>query len=233
MVCSGCQKEQKCVNRNLPGLDFKVCEGCRWRWRPTNEQGFRDRTVKQKKEYHLLHRMERAEYDKNQYLKNRDKHIKKSIKWFKENPERAAATNKLWKLKNAEKLMRLGILWRKRNRNKISFKENERRHTDLEFKLRKSLRGRIYSAIRNNQRAGSAVKDIGCTVPELKKYLESKFQSGMTWDNWSFRGWHIDHIKPLSSFDLTNREQFLQACHYTNLQPLWWFENFAKSDKWT
>jgi len=61
--------------------------------------------------------------------------------------------------------------------------------------------------------------------------LESKFQPDMNWDNWASDGWHIDHIKPLASFDLTDREQLLIACHYTNLQPLWAKDNIAKSDK--
>ena len=71
-------------------------------------------------------------------------------------------------------------------------------------------------------------KDLGCTIKELKIYLESKFQPGMTWENHGRFGWHIDHEVPLSSFDLTDREQFLKACHYTNLQPLWWNENLSK-----
>ncbi len=53
----------------------------------------------------------------------------------------------------------------------------------------------------------------------------------MTWDNYGLYGWHIDHIKPLASFDLTDREQFLEACHYTNLQPLWAEENLSKGNK--
>jgi hypothetical protein len=62
-------------------------------------------------------------------------------------------------------------------------------------------------------------------------HLESKFQYGMNWDNWSFEGWHIDHIVPLASFDLTDRKQLLLACHYTNLQPLWAIDNFSKGDR--
>jgi hypothetical protein len=84
-------------------------------------------------------------------------------------------------------------------------------------------------AVRNNQKAGSAVKDLGCSVDELKLYLSSKFADHMSWDNYG--EWHIDHIVPLSSFDLTNREELLKACHYTNLQPLWAKDNLKKGAK--
>ena len=105
---------------------------------------------------------------------------------------------------------------------------------NLNGRIAKNLRSRLYVSIKNSYKIGSAVKDINCSIDELKQYLEEQFypclKTGeqMTWDNWTRDGWHIDHIKPLSSFDLTNREQFLQACHYTNLQPLWYYENYKK-----
>ena len=95
-------------------------------------------------------------------------------------------------------------------------------------RLSRALRSRLRLAIKNCQKAGSAVRDLGCTINELKSYLQVQFRPGMTWDNWAIDGWHIDHIKPLASFDLADREQFLQACHYTNLQPLWAEENLSK-----
>ena len=96
-------------------------------------------------------------------------------------------------------------------------------------KLRRALRNRLRKAIKTGARAGSAVQDLGCSILELRCYLENKFCSGMSWTNWG--AWHIDHIIPLSSFDLTDREQFLRACHYTNLQPLWAVDNLKKHNK--
>lgn len=107
----------------------------------------------------------------------------------------------------------------------------ERYHNDAQNKLTRLLRSRLYLAIKNNQKAGSAVGDLGCSIQEFRLYMESKFQPGMTWDNWSINGWHIDHILPLSNFDLTKREELLKACHYTNMQPLWSQDNWSKGDK--
>ena len=121
--------------------------------------------------------------------------------------------------------------YREANRDKINARQNNRTKIDIQYKLSRRLRNRLYCALQGNFKNGSAVKDLGCSIDELKTHLESKFQSGMTWDNWSFEGWHIDHIKPLASFDLTDRKQLLLACHYTNLQPLWAIDNLSKGDR--
>lgn len=108
----------------------------------------------------------------------------------------------------------------------------KRLQTDASFKLARNLRCRLNKAIKNCQKTGSAIEDLGCSIEELKLYLESKFKPGMNWTNNSYTGWHVDHIKPLCSFDLTDEEQFKKACHYTNLQPLWYNENMKKSGKY-
>ncbi len=106
----------------------------------------------------------------------------------------------------------------------------KREQVDINFKLTNRLRHRLRQAIKNDQKSGSAVKDLGCSIDFLKQYLSTKFLPNMTWNNWGYGldKWNIDHITPLSSFDLTDREQLLKACHYTNLQPLWQPDNFKK-----
>lgn len=130
---------------------------------------------------------------------------------------------------NRKELLLYKRKYGKANRAKFNTLKKEAYHSDVNTKLRVSLRNRINKLIRNRQKKGSAVYDLGCSVEELKTWLESKFKPGMTWENWALNGWHIDHVIPLSSFDLTDRAQFKKACHYTNLQPLWWHENLKKS----
>lgn len=100
-------------------------------------------------------------------------------------------------------------------------------------KLAKRLRTRLFLAVKNDWKSGSAVGDLGCSVEELKTHIESKFVDGMTWENWGVGPgkWHIDHIAPLAAFDLEDRQHLVLACHYLNLRPLWSEENLAKSDK--
>lgn len=109
--------------------------------------------------------------------------------------------------------------------------QKRRLDTDVNYRLKRNLRSRLYQAL-TAVRAGkkvSAVKDLGCSVPELIKHLEARFKLGMTWDNYG--QWHVDHIRPLASFNLTDAEQQKAACHYNNLQPLWAAENISKGSR--
>lgn len=108
-----------------------------------------------------------------------------------------------------------------RNRKRMKY-----RNRSENWKIASKLRIRLNKAVGRNIKVGSAVRDLGCSIAEFKTYIAAQFKNGMTWDN---RGkWHLDHKKPLSSFNLTDREQFLQACHFTNYQPLWAADNIRK-----
>jgi Prasinovirus endonuclease VII len=134
-------------------------------------------------------------------------------------------------IENQDSLSSYKKEWAEINKNKLRNQYYERLRTDIDARLSHSLRTRVNLAIKRGSKGGSAVRDLGCSIEQLKIHLEKQFTSNMTWDNWALDGWHIDHIIPLSSFDLTDPEQFKIACHYTNLQPLWWRENIVKGGK--
>jgi hypothetical protein len=132
---------------------------------------------------------------------------------------------------NSEKVKGSVNNYRSSNKDKINLYTKEKKKKSITYKLAHILRNRIGNSLKGNVKKGSAVRDLGCTVPELKQHLESKFKDGMTWDNYGLYGWHIDHIRPLASFDLTDQKDFLKACHYSNLQPLWAKDNLSKGSK--
>lgn len=102
------------------------------------------------------------------------------------------------------------------------------RSNPINSKIARNLRGRFNKALHGNYKSGSAVDDLGCSIEELRIHLESKFNLGMSWDNYGREGWQIDHIVPLCRFDLSNAIELKRACHYTNLQPLWRDDNLKK-----
>lgn len=118
---------------------------------------------------------------------------------------------------------------RPENKKRRSETKKLRRLNDPSFRILCNIRSRIANALRSGTKPSSTKKALGCTTTQLTQYLESKFQPGMSWDNYG--DWHIDHIIPLSSFDLTDPDEFLKACHFTNLQPLWAIDNLKKGSK--
>lgn len=132
---------------------------------------------------------------------------------------------------NREILLQKAKEYRDNNRDKIRVYERKRRRVDPLWKLAKNLRARIHQALGGLSKSDSTVALLGCSPEEALKHIEGLFLPGMTWDNYGYRGWHIDHIKPIASFDLSDPEQQKAAFHYTNLQPLWWKENLSKGDR--
>ena len=122
----------------------------------------------------------------------------------------------------------------KSNREYNRQRENEYRRNryanDPEFRILLSCRTRIRKALEGIGDKVAPTKElIGCSTEDLKKHLESQFVEGMSWDNYG--EWHIDHIKPCASYDLTDPEEQKACFHYENMQPLWAFDNLSKGTK--
>jgi IS30 family transposase len=157
----------------------------------------------------------------------RERQNRVSRKRYQKDSERKKVTSREWRQKNAKKVQHRYQKNKRRLIKRITERTTYRRRHNIQCRLACNLRSRMYQAVRRGTKSGSAVRDLGCTIAELKTWIESNFVDGMSWDNWG--EWHIDHVRPLASFDLTDRIQFLQACHFTNLQPLWAKDNLRKN----
>ena len=151
--------------------------------------------------------------------------------YYEKNKEKLSASSKIRYKENRDTKLSYQKEYGKVNRSKITAHNRARKKTDPLFKLSKTLSNRICNALnRQSWTKGSTTRNIvGCSLPELKLHIEKQFQPGMTWDNHTFDGWHIDHIIPLAS--ATTEAELYKLCHYTNLQPLWAPDNFRKSNK--
>ena len=107
--------------------------------------------------------------------------------------------------------------------------DKERRKVDIGYRILRNIRTRLYQALKKLKKSNSTMKLTGCTLEQLKKYIESKFEDGMDWNNYGV--WHIDHIIPCKQFDFSDPEQQKICFHYTNLQPMWGEDNIRKGAK--
>jgi hypothetical protein len=174
-------------------------------------------------------------YKKKYREENKDKIRAYNQKYYKQNIESEKERTKKYIAEHKEYYLEYNKQYYKDNRETINARKNKndkkRSKKDINFKLARYLRSRLSSAIRLGQKQGSAVRNLGCSLDEFKRHLEKQFDNDMNWDNYGKYGWHIDHIIPLCSFDLSKKEELIKACHYTNLRPLWFSENLSKANE--
>ena len=169
---------------------------------------------KQRKEYH-------KEYHKKYYLKKINK-IKKAHKNYRiKNKKQIAKYNKEYRLKNKEHMKK----W-------FAAYARHQRKINPQVAMRERLSRRINDVLKCYVKEGKRFNTLiytGCSIAFLVKHIEKQFKNGMNWENRD--KWHLDHIRPCAHFDLTDTKQQLECFHYTNLQPLWAFDNLSKGKK--
>ncbi len=176
---------------------------------------------------------------KKQYKKdNKDKIKEKNKKYREKNKEKIKIKNKEYNQKNKIKINEYQKQWRKENREKWNVIRNKcerkRRKTDPQFRLRCIFSSAISTALKErktSKKGYSWEKILGYTTQDLMEHLESQFTEGMNWENYG--KWHVDHIKPQSSFSFSSYEdnEFQECWALSNLQPLWSQDNLIKSNK--
>ena len=190
----------------------------RRRWRIKNKESVK----KYMKEYFIKHNEKLKGQNKEYYLKNK---------------ERLNFLNKQWYQNNIERVKKINYIYRKGKGKEILAEarrklDRKKRKEDPNYRITKNLRSRLRRALKGSNKSAITMKLIGCSVFELWKHLEShpSWEAWMTRENYG-KTWHVDHIKPCASFDLTCSNQQRICFNYTNLQPLEAIENMKKGAK--
>jgi hypothetical protein len=176
------------------------------------------------KEYYQSEKGRKIMRKVNKKYAESDKGKETLKKYYVTDKYRESRLRSLKKYKKTEK----GKISERKFANKYTL---NRRKADPLYKLITNMRKRTGSFFKSKKmrKHNTTFELIGCTPEFLKEHIEKQFQPGMTWDNNSIDGWHIDHIIPLDS--AKNEEDVKRLCHYTNLQPLWAEQNIKKGNK--
>jgi hypothetical protein len=147
-----------------------------------------------KKIYNTKNKKNISNYNKKYYYDN--------IEWFRSD-EKRNISNK----------------WALNNKDKLKEYYNNKRKNNIIFKISSDLRSRFYYTIKKRKKSKEIFNLLGCTIEQLKQYLETQFKPEMNWENHGII-WEIDHIIPVSNFNLNKHEEQQKCFYYTNLQPL-------------
>jgi hypothetical protein len=178
------------------------CKSCQKKYREKPQ--VRKKALKRMKQWSLNNLEHKKELDK---------------KWYENNKEHKSKYDKQRYLENRDEIIK----------NQYKYLK-EKRNSDVIFRLTDSLRSRLLLALRGINKSASSKELFGLIGKNLMDYLELMFYGNMTRENYG-KVWHIDHIKPCSSFDLSKPEEQRKCFHYTNLQPLLAKDNLRKSNK--
>jgi len=216
----------------------RVCKACRHELRRVYRSLHKNEIAQKNKEYWMRAdvRQRRKEYvAQHQNQLNASKQ-----KYCALHPDRVRATKKKYEMAHRQEKLIKQKAYREANKNKlrIIFREYARKKSaiDINFRLARNLRCRLRYALRagNTYKSLKTMELLGCSIVDLKTYLEQRFKCNMTWDNYGnkINQWSVDHIRPCASFDLSDLAQQKQCFHYTNLQPLWHIDNIKKGAKY-
>jgi len=204
----------------------KDCDSLRKKkWGNDNED-----ILKEKRRKYYIEKAKTRYVKKPRVLKTKEE-IRERNRRYRQQPyvkAKLAAISKIYREKNKEKIKKNKKAYYDLKGNEQAKQWQKKMMNDIGFRIKKNLRGRIYVALKRGIKSESTMTLLGCSIEYFKKYFESLFTDGMSWEKYLEGGIHIDHKIPCKEFDLTKAEEQKKCFHYTNLQPLWELDNLQK-----
>lgn len=229
------------------GLPYNTCQKCRER-----SKKYREKNADKIKKYREENADEIKEKKKKYYQENADKVKEQSKKYYEENTDKVKEYNKQYRQQNADKIAEKKKKYHDNNKDKIKEEKKKYREEkkcehnkrydlckicDLKLYLINLQRGQLRRCLNNSllNKTRSSIEYLGCDAEYFIQYMKKKMD---IWNETNevkmdFTNIHIDHIKPVSVFNLDDEDEFLDCCNYTNMQPLLVNDNLSKNNKWT
>lgn len=170
----------------------------------------------------------------NWYIKNRERYLEANRQWKINNKERFKKLYRAWSEKNKEKMRDASRNWYIKNRDLVIERYKNKyslRHKTPDGRLKRAVSFGVYKSLKELKGGRKWEGLVGYSFAELKEHLEKLFDDNMNWENYGSY-WHLDHIRPLVTFDCTDNAQFIECWSLKNLQPLEAKENIRKGGKY-
>lgn len=157
---------------------------------------------------------------KEYYEKVKDRKAETKKEWYEKNKEMCAERWKVYYGKNRKQIIKNGQPARTEYQRRL--------RQDPKYRLIQAMRSKVGQMIKNRS---SSIKLLDYSASDLASHLERQFHPGMSWENYGRKGWCVDHIRPVSSFDHGDQDQINECWCLSNLRPIWEKDNMAKTNK--
>ena len=231
--CKHCGTEKVLIKENFKpehrtvlGFD-RTCRECRKKQRRIARQKNREHYLQKDAEYRASDRYKK--YHSEYQEKNQERLSELARDRYNKNKPSYLIRSKNQKKKWGKRYSEYQKNYRKKNRERLNEYVVNKLHTDINFKLKHLLRSKLRKLLNGENKTNSALTYLGGSIDFFKGYIEAKFSNGMTWENYGTT-WHIDHIIPCRSFDMSNEDDRKKCFHYSNMQPLLVIDNLQKLD---
>ena len=234
MECKQC--EQKLPKTSFYMKDKKkqrydtTCKECRKEGARSWHADNKDKSLENKKKWHTANRDRMIANMKQRYDDNHEEELRLRKEWRDAHPERVKQWNEKAYKKHRPKILKQKSQYAKKNRKRINKYQREKYANDMGYRIAMCARSRMRDALKGEVREESVMNSLGCDLEFAQAWFQVQFYDGMTFQNHGDL-WHIDHVNPCTSFDLTDNEQLKKCFHWSNLQPLLGAKNISKGDK--
>ena len=167
-----------------------------------------------------------------QYYKHRDKRLLYCKNKSQEEEQKQKRRER--DAKNHDRNLQWQRDYEKKNKEKRQKQRRDRYANNPDARLSHKLSCNIKRAVKNKwEKAYKTLETLGCSMIDLREYIAKMFEPGMSWENYSYEVWHLDHIIPKSAFDLGNPTMQKICFGYLNLRPMWSKQNMQKNKNYS